>query len=54
MSVGVPLISPVVGSSDKPFGRAGETDQESTEPPPIAGTPEENAVSLVNVYGSPV
>ena len=54
ISVGVPLISPVVGSRDKPFGRVGETDHESTKPPPIVGTPEENGESLVNVYGAPV
>ena len=30
--MGVPLIVPVDGSKDRPFGRVGETDQESTAP----------------------
>ena len=53
ISVGTPLITPVLASSVKPFGRVGETDQEVTTPPWLVGVPEENAESLVSVNGFP-
>ena len=53
ISVGTPLITPVLASSVKPFGRVGETDQEVTTPPWLVGVPEENAESLVKVNGLP-
>ena len=36
-SVGVPEITPVVGSRTRPVGNAGETVQETTAPPPADG-----------------
>ena len=53
ISVGTPLITPVLASSVKPFGKVGETDQEVTTPPWLVGVPEENAESLVSVNGFP-
>ena len=48
---GVPLISPVFGSIDRPFGRVGDTDQDVAGPPLDDGIPEENAESLVKENG---
>ena len=50
MVVGVPLISPVDVSSERPAGREGETDQESTSPLPYRmGEAVDIAVPLVKV-----
>ena len=50
MVVGVPLISPVDVSSERPAGREGETDQESTCPLPYRmGEAVDIAVPLVKV-----
>ena len=50
MAVGVPLISPVDVSSERPAGREGETDQESTWPLPYRmGEAVDMAVPLVKV-----
>jgi hypothetical protein len=43
----------VLASSDRPFGKVGDTDQEVTVPPWFVGVPEENAESLVSVNGLP-
>ena len=52
MSIGVPLIRPVFASSNKPFGRDGDTDQEVIGPPSDVGVPEENGESLVRTNGA--
>ena len=49
MLVGVPEIAPVVESSDKPAGSAGDTDQEVTVPPLEVGVTVVMAVPLVRV-----
>ena len=49
MLVGVPEIAPVVESSDKPAGSAGDTDQEVTVPPLEVGVTAVMAVSFVRV-----
>ena len=46
-AVGVPLISPVFTSIDKPLGRVGETVQVVIGPPLAEGIPVEKAESLV-------
>ena len=54
MIVGVPLISPVVGSRFMPVGKAGLIDHETTVPPSNVGVTaviEESLVS-VNELGS--
>ena len=48
-AVGVPLIAPVVQSSDSPAGRVGETDQDVMVPPLTVGVVVVIAVPLVNV-----
>ena len=48
-AVGVPLISPVEVSKDKPAGKDGETDQEVTGPPLVDGVTAVIAVPLVRV-----
>ena len=48
-AVGVPLITPVVLFKDNPAGRAGETAQEVTAPPPIVGVIEFIPTSFVSV-----
>ena len=47
--MGVPLMAPVVASSDKPAGREGDTDQEVTGPPLVVGVVVVMAVPLVRV-----
>ena len=51
--VGTPLITPVLGLSDKPSGRLGDTDQDTTAPPLYVGVPDEKAESLVRENGLP-
>ena len=53
ISFGVPLISPVDGSSDRPDGSAGETDHAVEEPPVtvMLGIPELKVDPLVRVNG---
>ena len=48
-AVGVPLISPVEVSSDKPAGSDGETEYETTVPPVDVTDVVVMAVPLVNV-----
>tara|TARA_B000000475_G_scaffold232345_1_gene198529 strand:- start:77 stop:328 length:252 start_codon:yes stop_codon:yes gene_type:complete len=54
MTVGVPEISPVAVSSERPVGRAGVIDQEVTVPPLEVGVTAVMAESLVKVYGLPL
>ena len=54
IAVGVPLISPVDVSNDKPAGRVGEIDQVSTAPPLADGVTAVIAVPLVKVNGVPL
>ena len=49
-AVGVPLMSPVEVSSDKPAGSDGETEYETTVPPVEVTVAVVIAVPLVNVY----
>ena len=49
IAVGVPLISPVEVSKDKPAGKDGDTDQEVTGPPLVDGVTAVIAVPLVRV-----
>jgi hypothetical protein len=49
MAVGVPLIAPVVESSERPAGSEGETVQDVTGPPLIEGVTVVMAVPLVKV-----
>ena len=49
IAVGVPLISPVEVSNDRPAGKDGETDQEVTVPPLVVGVTAVIAVPLVSV-----
>ena len=51
--VGTPLMTPVLGLSDRPSGRLGDTDQDKTAPPLYVGVPDENAESLVKENGLP-
>ena len=53
-AVGVPLITPVEVSSDKPAGREGETDHDTTGPPLDVGVAAVIAVPLVSVNGVPL
>ena len=46
---GVPLISPVDESSERPDGSEGDTDQPVTGPPNTIGVTEVIAVPFVNV-----
>ena len=48
-AVGVPLISPVEVSKDRPAGSDGETAQETTVPPLEVGVAAVIAESLVSV-----
>ena len=48
-AVGVPLMSPVEVSSDKPAGSDGETEYETTAPPVEVTAAVVIAVPLVNV-----
>ena len=48
-AVGVPLMAPVVESSERPAGSEGETDQEVTGPPLVVGVTVVMAVPLVRV-----
>ena len=48
-AVGVPLISPVDVSKDRPTGRDGDTDQEVTGPPLVDGVTAVIAVPFVRV-----
>ena len=48
-AVGVPEIVPVEESKDRPAGSVGETDQETTVPPPEVGVAAVIAESLVSV-----
>ena len=48
-AVGVPLIVPFEVSSDKPAGRDGETEYETTVPPFAVGDTEVICVPLVKV-----
>ena len=49
-AVGVPLMSPVEVSSDKPAGSDGETEYETTVPPVVVTVAVVMAVPFVNVY----
>ena len=49
MAVGVPLMAPVVESSERPAGNEGETVQDVTGPPLIEGVTVVMAVPLVKV-----
>ena len=53
-AVGVPEIVPVERSNDRPDGRSGETDQETTVPPKAEGVADVIAESLVRVNGLPL
>ena len=48
-AVGVPLMAPVVASSDKPAGSEGETDHAVTGPPLAVGVTVVMAVPFVRV-----
>ena len=48
-AVGVPLMAPVEVSSDKPAGRDGDTEYETTVPPVEVTVSVVMAVPLVNV-----
>ena len=49
MAVGVPLMAPVVESSERPAGNEGETVKDVTGPPLIEGVTVVMAVPLVKV-----
>ena len=49
MDEGVPLMAPVVESSERPAGKEGETDQEVMGPPLALGVTVVIAVPLVKV-----
>ena len=49
MTVGVPLIAPVEVSKDRPAGKDGEIDQETTAPPLEVGVTVVMADPLVKV-----
>ena len=49
IAVGVPLISPVEVSKDKPAGKDGDTDQDVTGPPLADGVTAVIAVPFVRV-----
>ena len=51
---GVPLISPLDVSNDKPAGSVGETDQVVTVPPLEVGAAVVMAVPFVKVNGLPL
>ena len=53
-TVGVPVITPVVGLNTKPVGRLGETVHETTVPPLFVGASGDIVVSLVSVNGEPL
>ena len=53
-TIGVPERAPVDVSKVRPDGRAGVTDQVSTEPPLTVGVTVVMAVPLVNVNGEPL
>ena len=53
-TVGVPEISPVDVSNDKPFGRSGVISQDVTVPPRTVGVSAVITESLVKVYGLPL
>ena len=48
-AVGVPLIAPFEESNDKPAGKVGEIDHETTAPPPVVGVMDVIATPLVRV-----
>ena len=52
MAVGVPLMAPVVESSERPAGKEGETDQEVMVPPLVVGVTVVMAVPFVKVNES--
>ena len=54
IAVGVPLISPVDVSKDRPAGSVADIDHESTEPPLADGVTAVIAESLVSVNGFPL
>ena len=54
MTEGVPEISPVAVSSERPVGRAGVIDQEVTVPPLEVGVAAVIAESFVKVNGLPL
>ena len=53
ITVGVPLISPVDGSRNRPVGRFGNMDQVKIAPPPTVGVVADIGESLVttNEFG---
>ena len=53
-AVGVPLITPVEASRDKPAGRVGDTEYDVTAPPLEVGVAAVIAESLVKVNGEPL
>tara|TARA_B100001564_G_scaffold357959_1_gene375433 strand:- start:1239 stop:1418 length:180 start_codon:yes stop_codon:yes gene_type:complete len=53
-AVGVPLITPVEVSRDKPAGRVGDTEYDVTAPPLEVGVAAVIAESLVKVNGEPL
>ena len=48
-AVGVPLIPPFEESNDKPAGRVGEMDHETTAPPPVVGVMDVIATPFVRI-----
>ena len=54
IAVGVPEMTPVEVSRDKPAGSDGETDHETTVPPLEVGVAAVIAESLVSVNGVPL
>ena len=53
-AVGVPEMTPVEVSRDRPAGREGETDQDTTVPPFEVGVAAVIAESFVSVNGVPL
>ena len=49
-AVGVPLMSPLEASIERPAGRVGEIAQVTTVPPPVVGEAVVIAVPFVRVY----
>lgn len=49
MTVGVPLMAPVEVSNDRPVGKDGEIDHETTAPPPEVGVTAVMAEPLARV-----
>jgi hypothetical protein len=54
IAVGVPEMTPVEVSKDRPAGREGETDHDTTVPPLEVGVAAVIAESFVSVNGVPL